>query len=66
MGLLSAVLPSSELLAFFDNLASPIIGTMLARTQQSSVLGNIRDVLLPRLISGELRVADAEKRIVAA
>jgi type I restriction enzyme S subunit len=34
--------------------------------QQSMVLADLRDMLLPKLISGELRIADAEKQIAVA
>jgi type I restriction enzyme S subunit len=32
-----------------------------ANEQQSQILAALRDTLLPRLISGELRVPDAER-----
>ena len=35
-------------------------------TEESNTIADLRDVLLPKLISGELRIADAERRIVAA
>ena len=37
-----------------------------AATIESAVLGQLRDALLPRLISGELRVPDAEKMLEEA
>jgi type I restriction enzyme S subunit len=32
-----------------------------ARARESGTLAALRDALLPKLISGELRIADAEK-----
>jgi type I restriction enzyme S subunit len=43
-----------------------MIDSMQARTEQSRILVSLRDTLLPKLISGELRITDAEKRIAAA
>lgn len=34
-----------------------------ARTRENHTLANLRDTLLPRLISGELRVRDAERQV---
>jgi type I restriction enzyme S subunit len=63
---LPAALPCSALLMAFDNIVAPMIGSMLARSSERRTLAALRDALLPKLISGELRIADAEKRISAA
>jgi type I restriction enzyme S subunit len=36
---------------------------MQVKTEQSRTLAALRDTLLPKLISGELRVNDAEKLV---
>lgn len=43
-----------------------IMNTMKAKDEESRTLAAIRDALLPRLISGELRVPDAERMVEAA
>jgi type I restriction enzyme, S subunit len=55
----NVLLPSQEVLKAFVRFVEPI----LARTtnNESITLAQLRDALLPRLISGELRMADAEK-----
>lgn len=63
---LSAILPSPDVLAAFDKIVSPHVDAMLARASQSRTLAALRDTLLPKLISGDLRIADAEQRIAAA
>jgi type I restriction enzyme S subunit len=50
----------------FENQVSPLFDRILSSIDESLVLKSLRDTLLSRLISGELRIADAEKRIVAA
>ena len=37
------------------------IAAMMARLRESRTLAALRDTLLPKLISGELRVEDAER-----
>ena len=58
---ITLVLPPIELIDIFSSIIKPlhIFGANLAN--ESSSLANLRDTLLPKLISGELRVPDAEK-----
>jgi type I restriction enzyme S subunit len=60
-----AVLPSSELIRAFDLLAKPIVNRIILLLQESLSLADLRDALLPKLISGEIRIADAQKRTAA-
>jgi len=55
---LEIVLPSDDNLASFDEIVSPMFLQMQANSIESSRLAAIRDALLPRLMSGELSVAD--------
>ena len=55
------VLPPKELLdAFCDRIAS-IHHCLLSNQRESRTLAALRDTLLTKLISGELRVPDVEK-----
>jgi len=51
------------LLACFESVAAPLFLRILAGTQQSKTLTQLRDTLLPRLISGQLRLAEAEANV---
>ncbi|MDO8767833.1 MAG: restriction endonuclease subunit S [Burkholderiaceae bacterium] len=54
------VLPSShELLKAFDNIAAQLFKGWIANQKQIQTLANLRDTLLPRLISGQLRLPDS-------
>ncbi|HXH81854.1 MAG TPA: restriction endonuclease subunit S [Candidatus Tectomicrobia bacterium] len=55
------VLPPRTMLAAYERAVSPLFLRSLANTKQSRALAALRDALLPRLISGELRVKDAER-----
>ena len=44
----------------FGALADPSFALMRAIADESLILGDVRDALLPKLLSGELRVRDAE------
>ncbi len=60
------IVPTASVLAAFDEIASPMLSRAEAARNQSDTLAALRDILLPKLISGELRIADAENRIAAA
>ena len=50
----------------FDAVISSQFDQLVSNAQQSRSLAQLRDTLLPKLISGELRVADAERIVGAA
>jgi type I restriction enzyme S subunit len=56
-------LPPEEILVKFGLLATYLSRRISANADQSVVLSKIRDTLLPKLISGELRIPDAEKLV---
>ena len=58
--------PPPELVKLFEFTGSSVLGRLQAIDQESDVLANMRDALLPKLISGELRVPDAERLVEAA
>lgn len=45
----------------FGNIVKPLFSWVGAAVQENRTLASLRDTLLPKLISGELRVRDAEK-----
>ena len=54
------VIPSRAILDAFAIIAGPFIEKQIVTSHESRSLVRIRDVLLPRLVSGELSVAQAE------
>lgn len=58
--------PPRELVSSFASLIAPMIGMQRANLAENSTLTELRDVLLPKLISGEIRIKDAEKVVEAA
>jgi len=55
------VCPDDAVLECFSRVVGPLLMKMGQGEGESRVMAAIRDALLPRLISGELRVPDAEK-----
>jgi type I restriction enzyme S subunit len=55
-----ALIPPPPLVELFNKLASPILHAILSKHRYSKLLEDLRDTLLPRLISGKLRVPEAE------
>lgn len=55
------VLPPESVAEAFTTLIQPMIDQIIRGIQESRTLAALRDALLPKLISGELRVRDVEK-----
>ncbi|MBF0625623.1 MAG: nucleotidyltransferase domain-containing protein [Magnetococcales bacterium] len=55
------LIPSSSVLAAFNINAQPLFGRICQNEQEISLLAHLRDLLLPKLITGEIRVRDAER-----
>jgi type I restriction enzyme S subunit len=58
--------PSPEIIHRFDAFAARALTRLQALEEESDTLAALRDTLLPKLISGELRVRDAEKLVERA
>ena len=58
MATLPVLIPSDEVLRQFEELVNPMDATIEANYEESYNLQAARDSLLPRLMSGELSVAD--------
>jgi type I restriction enzyme, S subunit len=54
---------SKGAMGHFDGVASPMLDRIRSSVGESVTLASLRDTLLPRLLSGELRIADAEKTV---
>ena len=62
-GKLTCVTPSTRLLARFSNFVKPYIDQILNLNQKNVNLRQTRDLLLPKLISGELDVSELDINI---
>ncbi len=58
---LRVVVPSDLVLTSFTRLAGSLYRQLAENEREACYLAQLRDTLLPRLISGELRVPDAER-----
>lgn len=57
--------PSREVALAFRKIAEPWYRRIVHNVREALTLSALRDTLLPKLLSGELRVKDAEKRVAA-
>jgi len=57
------VLPQRDLVERFDKYVIPALERSEKLYEENCALGNIRDVLLPKLLSGALRIPDSEKQL---
>ena len=53
-------LPAEDVLKKFDGLVQPIFSMILSKTREIKRLAEIRDTLLPKLMSGELNISDLD------
>lgn len=58
---LPTLMPSMELISAFEQAAMSMLKMQKHNDDEALILTSLRDTLLPKLISGELRVGDAEK-----
>jgi len=58
-------LPQKTVAAAFTLFIQPMLERVYANLQESRILTNLRDTLLPKLLSGELSVPDAMKEVAA-
>ena len=66
LGSVPVVVPSTALLAAFENIVSGLETRRAQNSDTSQTLSTLRDTLLPRLISGQLRVAEAQTAVEKA
>jgi type I restriction enzyme S subunit len=58
-----ALVPTTSLLTAMDSTFTPLLDRAFGLRRQSRELSLIRDALLPKLISGEIRIPDAERML---
>ena len=56
-------LPPRSIVAAFQDLTAPLMEQILANIHESRTLAQTRDLLLPKLMSGEIRLRDAERMV---
>src|SRR5690606_26584557 len=63
---LPVCVPSTDIRDAFDEVVAPVFEKINANQQHRHSLSELRDTLLPRLISGKLRLPEAERELEAA
>jgi type I restriction enzyme S subunit len=56
--LLRCVLPTADVFQAFELVCRPLRASMEANMKRATLLADVRDTLLPRLISGRLRLSE--------
>lgn len=59
----SIVYPNGQIICEFENTLSPMMERIKENLEQAQTLTQLRDTLLPRLISGQLRLPEAEAMV---
>ena len=63
---IQTALPSNTEMTAFHQVAAPLLASIAHNQQQAQTLATLRDTLLPRLISGQLRLSEVEDAIAEA
>ena len=58
--------PPATIAQSFTKIVAPIVERIVAAIHESRNLAELRDALLPKLISGEIRVPEAERTVEKA
>ena len=59
-GKIQVMIPSQNIMQEFDSLCNPLFETILSNQKENIKLSELRDTLLPKLMSGELDVSALE------
>ena len=57
------LVPSEDVLGVYEDMGRSLYDRLVANTKESVVIVRLRDTLLPKLISGEIRVPNAERAL---
>ena len=60
---LECAVPTRRVLEAFDEMTAPMIRRIHSVGRENETLANLRDTLLPRLMSGDLRVGEAREQV---
>jgi type I restriction enzyme, S subunit len=63
---IKVICSSNLLIVSFDKIVGPLFDKILSNDEENQTLTELRDTLLPKLMSGEIRVTDAEREVEAA
>ncbi|WP_340158750.1 restriction endonuclease subunit S [uncultured Maribacter sp.] len=66
LNFLDIILPDEDVLRKFEIYVTELYEQIWANTEENQTLTNLRDTLLPKFISGEVRLKEFEKEITAA
>jgi type I restriction enzyme S subunit len=56
-------MPNEDLRKHFSSIVNPIVKKIICNINEQEVLFKLKDTLLPKLISGVLKIPDAEKLV---
>ena len=59
-----ALVPPPEVVAVFIDIAESMFARLVENEKQAQTLATLRDTLLPRLISGQLRLPEVKVKLV--
>lgn len=62
----NVIYPTEKIIRIFSETVRPLFQKIVSNLQENKTLSDLRDALLPKLMSGEIRVKDAEHEVEAS
>ncbi len=63
---IDCIIPNLEIIKGFSQMVAPLLDKMDSNNIEQTILSQLRDTLLPKLLSGEITVAETQAQIEAA
>lgn len=60
---ISVVVPTSEVLSAYQKLVKPLYDAITSNARQNEQLSILRDTLLPKLLSGDVKLSDPKVKV---
>lgn len=61
LGAIPLLMPPDDVLRAFAKIVDPLQQRIVTMSAESATLAELRDTLLPKLLSGSIRIADGER-----
>ena len=60
---ISIILPPEDIISKYNELVSPYFSLLIKNLNECDYLANLRDTLLPKLMSGEIKLSEIETKL---
>ena len=62
---MNVIIPAAKILKTFSEQVGGLFAKVISNQKENKILAQLRDTLLPKLMSGEIRIKEVEKEVEA-